>query len=305
MPFFIIKEDLLKIDAEAIVNAANVNLKMVEGVGRAIFHAAGDLELTKACKEIGRCEPGDAVMTPSFNLTKYKMIIHAVAPIYQNGKHREEALLRSAYRKTLDIATENNIQSICFPLLGAKFNWDTTECFRIASEEITNYLHEKNHNLLVYLAMFKEMPSKANDPFQEKLSKFIVSHYKSSEGGKLLSKMPIDFRYTWNRFNKGISDEELMYRANIGLKTINEIKNNPNYKPNYCIVLALGFALHLDENDMKLFLRDFNIKVTTSTIFDLILTYFITNNLYDVYKINECFFIYDLPLLGENNDENI
>ena len=85
MPFYIIKGDLVKMNVDAIVNAANYTLKMVEGVGRAIFHAAGDIELTNACKAIGKCAPGNAVSTPSFNLTTTKLIIHAVAPIYQNG----------------------------------------------------------------------------------------------------------------------------------------------------------------------------------------------------------------------------
>ena len=76
MPFFVEKGDLVSMNVDVIVNASNVNLSMVEGVGRAIYHKAGDSELAKACKTIGHCDVGDAVMTPSFGLTNTKAIIH-------------------------------------------------------------------------------------------------------------------------------------------------------------------------------------------------------------------------------------
>ena len=92
MPFYVIKGDLVNMNVDAIVNAANVSLKMVEGVTRAIFHKAGDEILTDACKKLvlerGRSgfKPGDAIETPSFNLKNCKIIIHAIGPNYINGK---------------------------------------------------------------------------------------------------------------------------------------------------------------------------------------------------------------------------
>ena len=61
MPFYLKKGDLVSANVDAIVNASNVNLKMVEGVGRAIFHKAGDSDLARACKLIGKCALGNAV----------------------------------------------------------------------------------------------------------------------------------------------------------------------------------------------------------------------------------------------------
>ena len=111
MPFYLVNGDLVSMNVDAIVNAANVSLKMVEGVGRAIFHNAGDLEMTNACKAIGRCEVGQVVETPSFKILNTKSIFHAVAPIYINGKHNEYNLLEDAYNNCLNLAISKNYTS--------------------------------------------------------------------------------------------------------------------------------------------------------------------------------------------------
>lgn len=299
MPFYIIKGDLVKMNVDAIVNAANYTLKMVEGVGRAIFHAAGDIELTNACKAIGKCSPGNAVSTPSFNLTTTKLIIHAVAPIYQNGKHDEELLLRRTYQNAFKIVKENNFKSVAFPLLGGEFNWPLRDCFNIACEEIKNYIKNNDLDLTVYLVMYKNYPSTVGDVVQEALTKFITTHYKVNEKERVLAKYKIEFPYTWKRFYNGMSDEELMYRANISSVTLNLIKNDPKFKPSKNLTLALAFGLGLKGNDMKAFLRDFNITLNYARLLDLILLFFIENDIYDVYEINNAMFIYDYPPLGE------
>ncbi|MDY4857936.1 MAG: macro domain-containing protein [Candidatus Onthovivens sp.] len=299
MPFYIIKGDLVKMNVDAIVNAANYTLKMVEGVGRAIFHAAGDIELTNACKAIGKCAPGNAVSTPSFNLTTTKLIIHAVAPIYQNGKHDEELLLRRTYQNAFKIVKENNFKSVAFPLLGGEFNWPLRDCFNIACEEIKNYIKHNDLDLTVYLVMYKNYPSTVGDVVQEALTKFITTHYKVNEKERVLAKYKIEFPYTWKRFYNGMSDEELMYRANISSVTLNLIKNDPKFKPSKNLTLALAFGLGLKGNDMKAFLRDFNITLNYARLLDLILLFFIENDIYDVYEINNAMFIYDYPPLGE------
>lgn len=299
MPFYIIKGDLVKMNVDAIVNAANYTLKMVEGVGRAIFHAAGDIELTNACKAIGKCAPGNAVSTPSFNLTTTKLIIHAVAPIYQNGKHDEELLLRRTYQNAFKIVKENSFKSVAFPLLGGEFNWPLRDCFNIACEEIKNYIKNNDLDLTVYLVMYKNYPSTVGDVVQEALTKFITTHYKVNEKERVLAKYKIEFPYTWKRFYNGMSDEELMYRANISSETLNLIKNDPKFKPSKNLTLALAFGLGLKGNDMKAFLRDFNITLNYARLLDLILLFFIENDIYDVYEINNAMFIYDYPPLGE------
>ncbi len=112
------KISITELDTDAIVNAANEGLWVGGGVCGAIFAAAGHDELQSACNRIGHCDTGAAVITPGFNL-KAKYIIHAVGPVWQNGKNKEPELLYSAYYKALELAKENHCSSIGFPLISA------------------------------------------------------------------------------------------------------------------------------------------------------------------------------------------
>lgn len=126
------KTGILDTDCEAVVNAANDRLAMGGGVCGIIFSAAGASELTRACDKIGFCKTGDAVITPGFKL-RAKYIIHAVGPVYIDGKHNEEKLLYGAYINSLKIAMENGIKSIAFPLISAGiFGYPKKEAWEIA-----------------------------------------------------------------------------------------------------------------------------------------------------------------------------
>ncbi len=114
----IINAGITHLDTDAVVNAANKGLYAGSGVCGAIFRDAGHDELEAACRRIGHCETGSAVITPGFRL-KAKYIIHAVGPMWSGGTHHEEQLLYSAYRKSLDLALENQCHSIGFPLISA------------------------------------------------------------------------------------------------------------------------------------------------------------------------------------------
>ena len=179
MPFYFKRGDLVATECDAIVNASNVNLKMVEGVGRAIFHKAGDKELTYACKQIGHCDVGHAVLTPSFNLTNAKAIIHAVGPIYINGKHDEEKNLRKVYQSVFKIALDNNFKTLAFPLLSGEFNYPLRECYEIAEDEIKKFL--MNHrDFKIYMILFKNFPENISEDEQTRLSKFILNNFKTN-----------------------------------------------------------------------------------------------------------------------------
>ena len=84
MPFLMLRNDITRVAADAIVNPANRNLLQGSGTSRAIYQAAGEQELTAACEAIGHCEPGKAVCTPAFGLPA-KYIFHAVCPAWHGG----------------------------------------------------------------------------------------------------------------------------------------------------------------------------------------------------------------------------
>ena len=97
MPFLLIRNDIAKVKADAVVNTANTRLEEGPGASRAIYLAAGEEKLREACRKIGGCELGKAVITPGFQLPA-KYIIHAVGPVWQGGGSGEEEILAGTYR---------------------------------------------------------------------------------------------------------------------------------------------------------------------------------------------------------------
>ncbi len=114
----IIEGDITKIEADAIVNAANAELQPGGGVCGAIFKAAGRQELSEACRAIGYCPTGSAVITPAFGIRSAKHIIHAVGPVYHRYSEPEaRRLLRGAYKAAIDLAAKHGCKSIAFPAI--------------------------------------------------------------------------------------------------------------------------------------------------------------------------------------------
>ena len=113
----IVRADITTLVVDAIVNAANSRLIPGGGVDGAINKAAGS-ELAQAMMAIGRCAPGEAVITPAFRL-KARHVIHTVAPVY--AQHPEQdvwRLLSNCYRNSLALAAKHQAQTIAFPSLG-------------------------------------------------------------------------------------------------------------------------------------------------------------------------------------------
>lgn len=110
-----VQGDITKFDVDAIVNAANTALRRGSGVCGAIFAAAGP-ELDDACASLGRCETGDAVATPGFNLPA-RWIIHTVGPVWKGGMSDEATQLASCYRRSLEVANELGAASVAFPAI--------------------------------------------------------------------------------------------------------------------------------------------------------------------------------------------
>jgi O-acetyl-ADP-ribose deacetylase (regulator of RNase III) len=109
----LVQGDITRLDAEAIVNAANELLLPGGGVCGAIHRAAGP-QMAEECTRIGLCATGQAVITTAGNL-KAHYVIHAVGPVWQGGGRNEPELLASAYRKSLELAVAYHIKTIAFP----------------------------------------------------------------------------------------------------------------------------------------------------------------------------------------------
>ncbi len=111
----IVPGDITQLDVDAIVNAANAQLRPGGGVCGAIHRAAGR-NLREACAKIGHCDTGKSVATDGFDL-KADYVIHTVGPVWHGGGQNEEALLASCYRTSLKIARQIGARSLAFPAI--------------------------------------------------------------------------------------------------------------------------------------------------------------------------------------------
>ena len=176
MPFKIVRNDITKMNTEAIVNTANDYATVGTGCDYAIYMAAGYDELLKYREEkIGFVPEGEAFITPGFNLTA-KYIIHAVSPFYMGGNCGEEEKLRSCYRKSLQIAKEHNIKSISFPLISTGgFGYPKEEGMRIAVDEKNAFLLK--NEMQIYLVVFGNKATRLGEKIYPDLEAYIDSHY--------------------------------------------------------------------------------------------------------------------------------
>jgi O-acetyl-ADP-ribose deacetylase (regulator of RNase III) len=139
--------DIVAQQVDAIVNAANQTLLGGGGVDGAI-HRAGGPAILEECRRLGGCETGDAKLTGG-GLLPARFVIHAVGPVYRDGRHGEPRLLASAYRRSLEVAVGAGLRTIAFPSISTgAYRFPIRDAATIALGTVVEFLGGVAHGLV-------------------------------------------------------------------------------------------------------------------------------------------------------------
>lgn len=365
MPLQIVRNDITKMECDAIVNAANSSLLGGGGVDGAIHRAAGK-GLFLECIKLGGCKTGQAKITGAYNLP-CKYIIHTVGPVWRGGSKNEKELLTLCYKNSLMLAKENKCQSVAFPLISSGiYGYPKDKALKVATDAIKEFI-SKNDDMLVYIVvfdknsfnigeqLFSDIESYIDDNYTESVSEnkntrflcedvaapnyfektqdspnrvmpkskdkkrrikktdksvgfnFTEKETSSSTSFDTVSNLEKMFESIDESFSEmlmrkidenGMTDSECYKKANIDRKLFSKIRSDKFYKPSKQTAIAFAIALELSLDETKDMLMKAGFALSHSSKFDIIIEYFITKEIYDIYEINQALFAFDQKLLG-------
>ena len=338
MPFRIIRNDITKVKADAVVNAANSSLLGGGGVDGAIHRAAGP-ELLKECRTLGGCNTGDAKITKGYKMP-CKYIIHTVGPIWNGGRSGEKEQLYSCYKKSLELAKEYECGSVAFPLISSGvYGYPKDKALDVAVSAITDFLEENDMDITMVVfdknavsvseKLISDVKKYIDDNYAEEHSSYFSRRnkeirfwgecdepdikmsadreYRTPESYDDLSACFEDFDKLDETFSqallrmideKGLTDVQVYKKANIDRRLFSKIRSDMNYKPKKQTAIALAVALELDIHETQKLLEKAGYTLSNSIKFDVIIKYFIENKKYNIYEINETLFAFDQSLIG-------
>ena len=329
MPLEIVRNDITKMEVDAIVNAANETLLGGGGVDGCIHRAAGP-ELLQECRTLGGCRTGEAKLTGAYRLP-CKYVIHTVGPMWNGGSYGERKLLVSCYRTSLALAKEHGCETVAFPLISSGiFGYPKDQALRVAVDTIGEFL--LHNDMTVYIVIFSRTAYQISSKLFADIAEYVDDHYVDAhtdsrrdrlrrmsvlEGralsagaaaapmsadnlDDLLAHLDAGFSETLLKLidRSGKKDAEVYKKANVDRKLFSKIRNNPDYKPSKPTAVAFAIALELNLRETRDLIARAGYALSPSSKFDVIIEYFIMQRDYDIFKINEALFAFDQSLLG-------
>lgn len=329
MPFEIVRNDIVNMKVDAIVNTANPRPIIGAGTDKAVHDKAG-ARLLLARKEIGDIAIGTSKITPAFDLDA-NYVIHTAGPIWRDGKCGEEELLASCFKNSLRLAKEKECESIAFTLISTgSYGFPKPLALQIAVREISSFLME--NEMQVYLVVFEKQSFELSEKLFKSVSSYIDANYVSDKMNleygtsklrrfdyeemllressyEITSKIP-NLDGMLNNLDKGFSetllylidrtgkkDSEIYKKANVDRKLFSKIRNNADYRPSKTTAIAFAIALELSMDETDDLLARAGIALSQSNKFDVIVRYFIENKKYDIFELNSVLFEFDQPLI--------
>lgn len=380
MPFLIIRNDITKVKADAVVNPSNIKLTEGRGTSRAIFLSAGERKLARACRKIEKCKVGESVITDAFDMPLARYIIHAAGPAWQGGEYGEERTLYHTYQSALKLALKNRCESVAFPLLSSgNYGFPKDKAVKIAVSAFSDFLLK--HDMLIYLVLYDRNSFSVGQKIFSAIEEYIDDHYvedhdevlsgkkenlnrfydqnnadrsvlmeEDSDSYTVTAKLPTEevksqraampmmaapaasmpvpnrdhkrisksektkrslddliknMDETFSQMllrlidERGLKDSAVYKKANIDRRHFSKIRNNINYFPTKRTVFSFAIALELSLDETKDLMNKAGYSLSRSSKFDVIISYFLDNGIYDIFEINEILFAYEQPVLGE------
>ena len=175
MPFKIVRNDITKVKADAIVNTANPNPICGSGTDLAIYEAAGKEQLLAERTQIGKIVRGEIAVTGAYNLNA-KYIIHTVGPVWEDGDHHEFDILENCYRKSLQKAVELKCESIAFPLISTGvYGFPKDKALQIAVSVFSEFLLE--NDMQIILVVFDKKSFQLSGQIVGEIDSYIDANY--------------------------------------------------------------------------------------------------------------------------------
>lgn len=330
MPIQIVRNDITKMECDAIVNAANPTLLGGGGVDGAIHRAAGP-KLLEECRKLGGCKTGEAKITRAYDLP-CRYVIHTVGPVWKGGSHHEEEDLSACYRNSLALAKKKRCKSMAFPLIATgAYGYPKEQAMQIAISEICKFLIK--NEMLVYIVVFDRDCFQVSKKLIHDITEYIDECYVEAQyegDDTCLFTYPLDdiwednsLQVDWRSESalnlsdvigqldesfsqmllrkideNGMTDSECYKKANVDRKLFSKIRTNSQYKPRKATAVAFAIALELPLDETKELLQKAGYALSHSNKFDIIIEYFIKKQEYNIFTINEALFEFDQVLLG-------
>lgn len=332
MPLHIIRQDITTMRVDAIVNTTNEEMLGYSGVDYAVHTAAGPA-LDEECGRLAPLGLGEVKVTAGYNLP-VKYVIHTSGPVWQGGLMAESIILRSCYWKSLEKAVELGCHTVAFPLISSgTYGYPKDQVLHHAVQIISEFLYD--HELMVYLCVFDRTSYEFSRALYAKLSALVegdaeqddcvmerpcaverVEYRCAMPAPKAMAAeecaAPLSLRERLRKRDKsfahklfdwiderGMTDVECYKKANVDKKTFSKIKCNPDtYRPSKQTAVAFAIALQLNLEETQDLLASAGLTLSRSFVFDEIIRYFIQEEVYDIFEINEALFEFDQVLLG-------
>lgn len=314
MPLMMVKEDIVKMEVDAIVNPTDAIYSGSGGLDRHIQKHAGP-DLWMDLKRRAPILPGEVVCTPGYELPA-KCIIHTQGPVWHGGKEGEVEILASCYRNSLETAVKNGCETIAVPLIsGGRFGFPNDEAMKIAQSTIAEFLQD--HNLTVYLVLHRMHTFNMGAKLFEDLARYVEENYveldtetqepeeEKPDLEKMLASQGETFPCMLDRLReeRGLKPAELYKRAHIDKAAYSKIMGNMHHQVKKRTAIAFGLALNLPWDQFNELVGAAGYSMTTHDKLDIAIEYFVKNGEYNIDRINNALYKLDpeLPLFGYKN----